>query len=211
MMDGEFVIEFFEDKDIKIKNILNSVKMLNWLENKNYKVSLKTLNEAVNIDVLNDLIERGIYPEYSTLISAVECGHLEKIKWLVGIDNFESRLYENEDVDTIKRCHEELCAEAALGGHLEILKLFREKNYEWNHDVCSYAALNGHIEILEWARKQGCEWDSVSCSCAAMHGHLEVLKWAYEHGCEYDIDKIYENAEENGHIKILDWIDEISI
>ena len=45
------------------------------------------------------------------------------------------------------------------------------------------AALNGHLEVLKWARENGCPWDSFTCSYAALNGHLEVLRWAKENGC----------------------------
>ena len=50
------------------------------------------------------------------------------------------------------------------------------------------AALNGHLEVLKWARENGCEWNSNTCANAALNGHLEVLKWARENGCEWDSD-----------------------
>ena len=56
--------------------------------------------------------------------------------------------------------------------------------------TCSQAALGGHLEVLKWARENGCEWDSDTCSNAAIEGHLEVLNWACENGCPHDHEKL---------------------
>jgi hypothetical protein len=45
------------------------------------------------------------------------------------------------------------CADAALGGHLEVLKLARENHCPWNLMTCAYAAQDGHLEVLKWARE----------------------------------------------------------
>ena len=29
---------------------------------------------------------------------------------------------------------------------------------EWNSSICSNAALKGHLEVLKWARQNGCPW-----------------------------------------------------
>ena len=53
-------------------------------------------------------------------------------------------------------------------------------------EYCANAALNGHLEMLKWARENGCDWNSDTCANAAINGHLEVLKWARENGCQWD-------------------------
>jgi hypothetical protein len=52
--------------------------------------------------------------------------------------------------------------------------------------VCAYAARGGHLDLLKWARKNGCLWNSNTCTNAARGGHLELLKWARENGCPWD-------------------------
>ena len=48
----------------------------------------------------------------------------------------------------------------------------------WNEDVCAYAAKGGHLDVLKWARENGCPWNEQVCINAATNGHLEILKWA---------------------------------
>jgi hypothetical protein len=43
--------------------------------------------------------------------------------------------------------------------------------------VCADAAKGGHLEILRWAHSNGCPWDAATCLHAAKNGHLEVLQW----------------------------------
>ena len=44
--------------------------------------------------------------------------------------------------------------------------------------VCAHAAQGGHLEVLKWAKAYGCPWNESTCVNAAKNGHLEVLKWA---------------------------------
>ena len=93
------------------------------------------------------------------------------------------------------------CANAAKGGHLEILQWARENDCPWDSSTCSYAASGGHLEdaevgarerlpvgrgdvlgtrrraatsrTLKWARENDCPWDEGTCAYAARGGHLE--------------------------------------
>ena len=50
----------------------------------------------------------------------------------------------------------------------------------WNENTCSNAAIHGHLEILKYAHEKGFPWDEFTCSGAASNGHLEILKYAHE-------------------------------
>ena len=78
---------------------------------------------------------------------------------------------------------EDLCALAAQGGHLEVLKWLHENGYPWNEDTCELAARHGHLGVLQWARANGCPWDEGTCAAAARGGHTEALAWARKKGC----------------------------
>ena len=45
------------------------------------------------------------------------------------------------------------------------------------------AALNGHLEVVKYLRKLGILWNEMTCSNAAKNGHLEFLKWARANQC----------------------------
>ena len=56
----------------------------------------------------------------------------------------------------------------------------------WNEKTCAEAAVGGHLEVLQWARENGCPWNEWTCGWAALLGHLEVLQWARQNGCPWD-------------------------
>ena len=97
-----------------------------------------------------------------------------------------------------------ICNNAALNGHLYILKWARKNACPWDESTCANAALNGHLEVLKWARENGCPWDDSTCNRAAENGHLEVLKWAREHGCHWN-ESTCAWAANNGHLEVLKW------
>jgi len=45
-----------------------------------------------------------------------------------------------------------VCAQAALGGHLRVLKWLREQGYSWVDSTVRQAEKGGHTEILNWIR-----------------------------------------------------------
>ena len=76
------------------------------------------------------------------------------------------------------------CSRAALDGDFDGLRMNRVLfNCPWNTTTCANAALNGHLDILRWAHRNGCPWNTLTCANAALGGHLEVLRWARENGC----------------------------
>ena len=72
------------------------------------------------------------------------------------------------------------CAEAARGGHFELLQWAHENGCPWGKKTCEAAADNGQLEVLKWLRANGCAWDDWLCTLAAMGGRLKILKWAIE-------------------------------
>ena len=107
-------------------------------------------------------------------------------------------------------CHmtDQTCANAALNGHLEMLKWARLNGCIWNADVCANAALNGHLDVLQWARNENppCPWTVNTCANAALNGHLEVLQWARTQRpkCPWTCDTC-SNAAIGGHLHVLQW------
>ncbi len=73
-------------------------------------------------------------------------------------------------------------------------------------ECCEQAALYGHLEVLKWARANGCEWDALTCASAAHGGHLEVLKWARANGCEWDALTCARCLEVAKDVAIKQWI-----
>ena len=126
--------------------------------------------------------------------TAAKEGKLEILKW--GADS-GYELNTILDKDTI--------ANAAMNGHIEVVKHLRTVGIEWDSDTCAYAALNGHLQLLKWARAENCPWNARTCSKAAMNGHIKLLKWARVNGCPWDDHTCY-RAAKYGHIKLLTWV-----
>ena len=79
-----------------------------------------------------------------------------------------------------------ITAQAALNGHVKVVKYLRQLGISWNswnEQPCANAALNGHLEFLKWARVNQCPWNEDTCTHAALNGHLELLKCTRAHQC----------------------------
>ncbi|CCO19538.1 PREDICTED: similar to predicted protein [Bathycoccus prasinos] len=74
------------------------------------------------------------------------------------------------------------CANAALGGHLELLKyLHEEAKAPWGSSTASWAAENGHLHILEYlVERKYDNYNEWACRLAARNGHLDCLKYLHE-------------------------------
>ena len=83
-----------------------------------------------------------------------------------------------------------ICANAARGGHLEVLKWLLTNGFVWDAATCMCAAEGGHLDMLKWLRLDNhwnrnlnsnsngpCPWNEWTCMMAAMNNHLETLKW----------------------------------
>ena len=101
--------------------------------------------------------------------------------------------------------NEQLCTNAALNGHFEMLKWLHDHHCPWNEDTCSFAALNNHLEILIWARQHQCPWNGLTCAFAAEHGHLRIIEWARSNGCPWD-ERTTLRAAFSKQYKILRWV-----
>lgn len=71
---------------------------------------------------------------------------------------------------------QDVCAAAAAGGHLHVLKYLRDHGFHWDDMVTLEAAYYGHLHIIEYARSQNCPWHTNVASVAAYNGDLELLK-----------------------------------
>jgi hypothetical protein len=156
---------------------------------------------------------------YSNILAA-KCGRLDLMQWIIRFKPGKSIW--SADVCayaaggghlSILKCarkhgcpwDKSVCSFAAKGGHLEVLKWLHENGCPWNELTCYYAASNGHLEVLKWLHENGCPWNELTCYYAACNGHLEVLKWLHKNGCPWD-EWTCTVAAKNGHLKVLKWL-----
>jgi hypothetical protein len=54
-----------------------------------------------------------------------------------------------------------------------MLKWARANGCPWNERTCANAAEGGHIELLRWARENGAPWSETTRRIAAAKGYVE--------------------------------------
>lgn len=104
-----------------------------------------------------------------------------------------------------------LCFNAAAKGYLDVLIYFRQLNLIWSECVTIQAALGGHIEILKWTMQNNLLITHSDTNigyhlttCAALKGELKILKWARDNNLRLS-EHIPSFAAFNGHYKIVEW------
>ena len=106
-----------------------------------------------------------------------------------------------------------LCAYAAMGGHLDIIKWARSIGCQCDRWTCSSAAAKNHLHIIKYATDNGCGWDSNVLVTAARYGSPCVLKWAFDSVTYWDHDYKYDincSAVNFGHLEVLKWLKAIN-
>ena len=96
--------------------------------------------------------------------------------------------FNTTETETKDECMESIINVAAHNGYVDVLEndIPEEKiPLLMNAKICAFAALGGHLEVLKWLRSKGCPWDERACYRAAYGGHLEILKWLRIEGCPW--------------------------
>jgi hypothetical protein len=176
------------------------------------------------LDIIKLAINHGSSLDMETFSEAAHNGHLGIIKW--GKNN--NHLVSDGIFDKV------LCARAALGNKLKVLKWItkngfipdsntilmavsrpdslnmlnwlKENGYSWteNKDTFTKAATHGNIKIMSWLKDNGYPWNEYACSISARNGNLKALKWLRNNGCPWS-EETCANAAFNGNIDILKW------
>jgi len=103
----------------------------------------------------------------------------------------------------------QICASAASGGRLEVLRWLREvAGCAWNKNTTHQAALGGgnREHVLRYAIENGCPCDESVCIFVAGAGNIELLKWLREKGCPWDQSGIEAQASKEGQLELLGWV-----
>lgn len=150
---------------------------------------------------------------------AAEFGHIHILKWRRDFKGIMNDIFSPTPVQKTK-----LCAAAAKGNQLEIIKLLSEVHDHEDDSpyqtllqkndttICAGAAEGGHLDLLMWLRDQGYQWDENACFNAAKNGHLKVLKWLHAQKCDQhlietnDLNKsMCDIIARSGRIGIASW------
>ena len=116
------------------------------------------------------------------------------------------------DESSRARWSEAAVAQAAKGGHFEVMQWLRQNGCPWSSTTCYLAAEGGHLDILKWVRSQDppCPWDESTCAEAAEGGHLEILKFAraQDPPCPWIRSGCRDEVVLSRHQHIVQWIDQ---
>ncbi len=95
---------------------------------------------------------------------------------------------------------------AAYNGHIPILLTFLAFGYRIdNADIVNNAALGGHLILLKWCQSQGYPISDYILYISAKEGYLDILKWGLSIGLHYD-PKVAYQAVASGNLSILKWL-----
>jgi hypothetical protein len=115
-------------------------------------------------------------------------------------------------------CTNRTCADAAYGGHLDILEyLIKDRSVwwhrylplPWDETTLSSAVAGGHVDVLEWLIGHNApgsrQLDAGLCKAAAKGGQLRMLQALVAHGCKCDDEAICIEAAAAGNVQMLQW------
>ena len=97
--------------------------------------------------------------------------------------------------------------DAALEGHLDVVKWLYSIDVPECEDICYYAAEGGHGDILYWALTQGCPITEATCDNAACSGQFEILKLLRKWGIPWNRDFCLEITRQHGRADMASWIE----
>ncbi|EAX97976.1 hypothetical protein TVAG_017480 [Trichomonas vaginalis G3] len=179
-----------------------------------------------NLQLTKSLIEGGCDRnavnkfENNCLVEALLNGHLEIVKYLIGIGFDKNWRTKTSGFNAILYASQE--------GQLEVVKYLQsigcDVNSKQNNNAnCIYfASSNGHLETVKYLVSAGAnpnEKDKNGFSsliAAASNGHLEVVKYLIQYGCNKNDKTNYNNsslhwAAMKGHYNVAEYLVSIGV
>lgn len=68
-----------------------------------------------------------------------------------------------------------VCAQAAMHGHFDILQYAHENGFPWDQQTTTNAAANQQTSCLQYAIQNGCPWDISQSNLMAYHCNIHIL------------------------------------
>lgn len=185
--------------------VTNSIEVLEWLEKeKGWLPTFEAADFAAgrgNMEMLEWMVEREIYPTEEGMINAAVDRHLETIKWMV------SRLG-MKPTSAVAR------AAAYYGHSIEILDYLEElgviPNSECADDVIqqmNYFGSEGAsiIEILDWLAIRDIYPTQRGIFYAINSKRIDILKWLVDHNIKPTVSWAHQAAR-GGNTMVLEWL-----
>lgn len=165
-----------------------------------YRNGVKLDNEIIsytvgcgNLEILEFLHHKNCLG-YDVILNAAKYGNLDALKWAL-----DHRYTKNSEATSVAAKNGHLHILEYLLDYLGRFKTLNgNRRYPfYNRWICYNAALGGHLKILKWARDRNFHWDTDVTYVAASKRNAEMLKWLLINGCPWD-DKIVKFANDNG-------------
>jgi len=140
----------------------------------NLKLPKDLLNLCVSYLTEEEIIySEGNYNKFSDddiCEIAAKYGWVDLFIWIQNKETTQNRYIPDKRI---------ICIDAALYGHLDIIKWAKKNGTPWytSEWICSAAAFSGNFDILKWAKNNGCELGAWTCAYAALNGNFEMVKW----------------------------------
>ncbi len=146
---------------------------------------------------LDWLRRRDIWWDEMSYVRAAKKGHVDLIRKMYSADSSHRK-------SRFRRCTK-VCAAAAAGGSLEMLRWLYRHNFKFDLRDCLFAANGWPIKLCWWLRERGCpEGDIVTCRRGKISA---ILGWAYNNGWVFgDGDFVIELEQGRKHQHAIDWL-----
>lgn len=126
--------------------------------------------------------------------------HITKSALLGGNIHIINRHLNWKDIDY------KLVREVVKFGNLNSLRYLCSIKYQiLNEYLISNAALHGHLHIIKWARSYYCPWNAFATSYACQAGHLDILQYLLDNKCPCNNHAI-NKAIKYKHIHIVKYL-----
>lgn len=147
-----------------------------------------------HFEILKWAVENGCSWDSTTFRGAAEGGHLDIITWAME----RGCPADNDPL---------ICASAASGGNLEILKFLRDKGFQWDSFTVLYGAKRGHFDVIEYCLKERCPASSWAVHAAVSEHRFQMVKFLVAKGVPVDEGSCIAAAR-TGDIQILRYFKE---
>jgi len=219
----------------KIKNICNSINMIEWLEGEGYKIDNKYMKLVTNYLVLEWLIkDKKMEIVFKTYENISSSGDLDSLCWLMKNDDGYFKNYKTSSF--LENKYDKILQNAAKSGNIEMIEyiilLFTndEEYYYGNEEddderpseflrfngILSIAIENDHLNVVKWYLENKYSDESEDDSIidyALSEGRDEIFRYMY---CNEKLCKkcdIYINdvslcyiAIKTHNKKIIEWV-----
>ena len=138
--------------------------------------------------------ENGCEWNSTTLCAAAARGRLDILEWALA-----------NDCPSVNDVN--VCASAASGSHLRVLKWLREeKGFAWDVNTLAFAADTGCYPIVEYCLSEGCPMDDSVVSYAVRANRFQMVKHLVRKGFVIDEDACMVLAAAAGNVQILEYL-----